>query len=183
MGVDSLPFNTLILELLFFILSHNAFLFNDFPLLQVQGVAMGTLCAPSYAILYLGRECHIFSDIDLVYLCHTMTWHKYIDNIFVVWDGPLDLLQTFLNKLKDNRFNLSFTHNYSPQEVPFLETLVRVDDSGNLTTTLYRKPTTGNSILRSDSAHPASLKRSMPFAHHLRIRCICSSIVDFQIQA
>lgn len=58
MDSDSAPFNKLILDLSIFVLSHNAFLFHGASLLQVQGVAMGTPCAHSYANLYLGGWEH-----------------------------------------------------------------------------------------------------------------------------
>lgn len=61
--------------------------------------------------------------------------------------------------------------------------MVRIDLSGIITNTLFRKPTAGNSILRADSAHPNALKRSIPFAQYLRIRRICRSLEYFNIQA
>lgn len=95
MHESALELNTFILELLEIVLTHIYFLFDGSLIFQVQRVAMETSCAPSYANLYLGGQEHqIFSkDDDLVkYLGHAMTWHRCIDNIFVVWDGPLDLL-------------------------------------------------------------------------------------------
>lgn len=103
-----------------------------------------------------------------------MTWHRHINDIFVVWDGPLELLRTFLDGLNTNVFNILFT---------LLDTLVRIDSLGNISTTLYRKPTVGNSILRANSAHPVALKRSVPIAQYLRIRLICSFLSDFKTQA
>ncbi|CAH2324775.1 Hypothetical predicted protein, partial [Pelobates cultripes] len=41
-------------DLLKFILTHNFFLFQNKYYHQVQGTAMGTSCAPSYANLHLG---------------------------------------------------------------------------------------------------------------------------------
>lgn len=43
-----------IVDLLRFILSCNCFTFKESYYLQVQGVTMGTCCAPVYANLYLG---------------------------------------------------------------------------------------------------------------------------------
>ena len=47
-------FQRLIISFLSFILKHNFFSFHGSYYLQVQGVAMGTCCAPAYANLYLG---------------------------------------------------------------------------------------------------------------------------------
>lgn len=46
--------NRFVLDLLTFILTKKYFIFMDQLFLQIQGVAMGTCCAPSYANLYLG---------------------------------------------------------------------------------------------------------------------------------
>lgn len=54
MGSDSRKFNLFILLLLEFVLTHNVFFFEGSPVLQVQGVTMGTSCATSYANLHLG---------------------------------------------------------------------------------------------------------------------------------
>lgn len=71
MNLESTAFNGFILKLLSFILSHNAFIFDGIPLLQVQGVAMGTPCDPSYVNLYLGGwEQNLLANDNLVmYLC------------------------------------------------------------------------------------------------------------------
>lgn len=53
-GNEQQPYCQFILELLRFILYHSIFIFQDQHYLQVQGVVMGTLCAPSFASLYLG---------------------------------------------------------------------------------------------------------------------------------
>lgn len=61
--------------------------------------------------------------------------------------------------------------------------MVNVDSCGNLASTLYRKPTAGISLLWFNSAHPHSLKGSIPFAQYLRIRRLCSSDNEFKTQA
>lgn len=71
---------------------------------------MGTCCALGYADLYVVEwERTIFEGDDpSMYLCHVM-WHRYIDDIFVLWDGPNDLLHGFLAALSQNEFDLKFT--------------------------------------------------------------------------
>lgn len=96
------------------------FLFDGVYYLQYQGVAMGAKCTPSYANLYLGEwECQIFSADDYhMYLCHVLQWHRYIDDITFILQGPEQLLKEFVAKLKTNKFNLSFTLNYDSSIVP-----------------------------------------------------------------
>lgn len=109
------PLNQFILNLLEHILNTNVFLYAGFHYLQVQGVAIGTFCAPSYANSYLGGwEQQLFAREDLsMYLCHILLWHRYVKDILMVWTGPLTELKIFLDKLEENTFNLHFTHAVS----------------------------------------------------------------------
>lgn len=72
--------------MLVFILTNNVFVFKCSHYLRVQGVAMGTGCAPSYGNLYLGAwERDLFSeDATSVDMSNVMTWHRYIDNVLMV---------------------------------------------------------------------------------------------------
>lgn len=74
-GPSFAKYNIFVLELLDYILKHNVFQFDSSHYPQVQGVAMGTKCAPSYANLYLGggkrsffqdRICFIFMTKSLL---------------------------------------------------------------------------------------------------------------------
>ncbi|OCT57705.1 hypothetical protein XELAEV_18003163mg [Xenopus laevis] len=79
-----------ILQALHFVLHHNVFLFNGIYYLQHEGVAMGAKCAPSYANLYLGEwEHYVFSAEEYeMYLGHVLRWHRYINDIMLIWQGP-----------------------------------------------------------------------------------------------
>lgn len=48
------PHNTLVLDLLKFILTHNYFLFNRLFYHQLRGAVIGSPCAPSYTNMLLG---------------------------------------------------------------------------------------------------------------------------------
>lgn len=91
--------------------------------------------------------------------------------------------QQFLQQLNQNEFNLSFTNSFSDKEISFLDVLIRIEAVGTIGTTLFRKSSAGNSLLRADSAHPVALKKSIPLAQYMRLRRICASLEDFEIQA
>lgn len=65
---------------------------------------MGTSCAQSYANLYLGDwENMLFSDDSLsMYMDHITSWVRYIDDIFIILDGPIESLQHFLERMNKN---------------------------------------------------------------------------------
>lgn len=181
----SSQYNGFILNLLMFILSNNIFLFGGSHYLQIQGVAMGTKCAPSYANLYLGGwERELFSRDDMQqYMELIPLWRRFIDNIFFIWVGPKDLLLSFLESLKTNRYNLKFTVEFSQSSLNFLDTLITVKFDGSIRTTLYRKPSAGNSLLHANSSHPTPLITSVPYGQYLRAKRNCSDESDFEKEA
>lgn len=85
-----LSMSQFILDALEFIFCNNVFTFDEKIFLQIEGVAIGTPCALSYANLYLGwREQQLLEDDTLpMHLCHVLTWHRYINTIFILLDSP-----------------------------------------------------------------------------------------------
>lgn len=79
-------YNQFILDLLQFILHNNIFLFGHSHYLQIQGVTMGTKCAPSYANLYLGGWEHdlFFREEMQSFFEQIPIWRRFIDDIFFV---------------------------------------------------------------------------------------------------
>ena len=71
--------------------------------------------------------------------------------------------------------SFQLTCNYSKECVQFLDVSVFVDNSGNITTYLYVKPTDTQQYLMATSFHPNHTKRSIPHSQALRILLICSS--------
>lgn len=97
-GESSPAYNQFILDLLRFILHNNIFIFERSHYLQIQGVAMGTKCAPSYANLYLGgwEQDLLFDDNIQRFFEQIPIWRRYIDDIFFIWTGShTDLLMFF----------------------------------------------------------------------------------------
>ncbi|OCT93215.1 hypothetical protein XELAEV_18016280mg [Xenopus laevis] len=146
--------HNVILQALNFVLYHNVFMVDGIHYLQKQGVAK---CAPSYANLYLGGwERHIFTSDDYdMYLGHINRWHRYIDDIMLIWQGPEHLLKEFVTKLNVNKFNLSFTMNYDSSKLEFLDIEIKKDSRGLVSTNLFRKQTASNSLLHAKSIHPS----------------------------
>lgn len=76
------PYCNFILDLLDFLLRNNIFDSQGQHYLQIQGIAMNTLCTPSYVSLYLaGWERSIFLD-DVP--CLIMTQVHAIDDVLIV---------------------------------------------------------------------------------------------------
>ncbi|CAJ0946852.1 unnamed protein product [Ranitomeya imitator] len=171
-----------ILELLQFILTHNFFVFKDRPFLQLQGTAMGASCAPSYANLFLGlweRD----TVLDTPGHSSVVSWLRYIDDIFFIWQGSTSQLDMFLNHLNINSFNIKLTWAFSQNSVNFLDLSILKSSDGSIITDVFRKSTSTNALLHFSSSHPPKLKSSIPVGQFLRMRRICSDDGAFHKQA
>ena len=75
-----------------------------------------------------------------------------------------------------NSIHSSFqlTCNYSKECVLFLDVAVFVDNSGNITTDLYVKPTDEHQFQMANSCHPSHTMRSTPYSQALRMLRIYS---------
>ncbi|CAJ0929717.1 unnamed protein product [Ranitomeya imitator] len=93
---------------------------------------------------------------------YNLCWLRYIDDVFCLWTGPQNSLDTFTNYLNTIRDELQFTLNYDNTQISFLDTLVMRGPNGTLNTDLFVKPTDSNSLLHYHSCHPTSIKHSLP---------------------
>ncbi|XP_073425439.1 uncharacterized protein [Dendrobates tinctorius] len=186
LNMSNLPLEivSLVLELLEFSLTHNFFTFMGSFYLQLQGTAMGASFAPSYANLFLGlweRDLPLsdqYQSMDRIPL-----WVRYIDDIFLVWQGNEVQLSNFMERINSNDRNIHLTYQYDMTKVSFLDVNVWRDNDNILQTSIFRKETSSNMLLHASSAHPKSLINSIPIGQFLRLRRICSSDKDFESQA
>ncbi|CAJ0935698.1 unnamed protein product [Ranitomeya imitator] len=135
-------------DLLNLVLRDNYFMFEDTFYIQQQGTAMG-------------------SHKDFVYThplfqTHSRIWRRYIDDIFSIWDGPIDSLISFDKHLNNVWPEFKFTLHYNMDRISFLDTLVCKKDGGELSIDLFLKPTDRNSLLHYNSCHPPSIKNAIP---------------------
>ncbi|XP_069624523.1 uncharacterized protein [Ranitomeya imitator] len=110
-------------------------------------------------------------------------WMRYIDDIFLIWQGNSDTLQEFMKSLNTNDCNIFVTYQSSRDRIDFLDVTVWRDCNNMLQTTIYRKETSTNSLLHASSAHPKYMINSVPVGQFLRLRRICSNNEDFEVKA
>lgn len=135
-GPKSQSLNNFVLQLLSYILGKNVFSFDKSHFLQVQGVAMGMCCAPSYANLYLGGwERDRFSSEESVdLLANVLCWFHYIDDILMLWAGTAEMLDQFMNMLSTNGYNLKFTMQSSTITIAYLDITINIGTDGTINT-------------------------------------------------
>jgi hypothetical protein len=191
---QSVPTNFLI-ELMDIVLSFNIFEFDKELFLQRIGTAMGTSSAPTYANLEMGVIDEALKTLARN-LCEGMdpilAYLRYIDDIFMIYTGPVATLLDFLSQINNVHPTLKFTFTmtcpfpcstppdtphdcfcHTTRSLPFLDTLVSIKD-GQLVTDLYRKPSDRCMYLLPSSAHPAHITTNTPYSLAYRLVRICS---------
>lgn len=78
-------------------------------------------------------------------------------------------------------YNLNSTMECSQEKINFLDLQIHADSDGTLHSSLYRKPSAGNTILQASSAHPQPFLDSIPYSQFLRLRRNCTLDADFHL--
>ncbi|XP_075425517.1 vomeronasal type-2 receptor 26-like [Ascaphus truei] len=152
----------LILDLLGIILKENYFLFEDTFYIQVQGTAMGSNVAPTYANIFMARFEEEFIYPHPGFINHGHMWVRYIDDVFLIWLGDVGSLLSFISDINKARDTIGFTCQFSDISVNFLDTTISVVNN-RLESNMFTKPTDRNNLLHYSSFHP----------HVYLIKCPC----------
>ena len=154
------------------ILTLNNFVFQDKNYLQIQGTAMGTSMAPSYACLFMG----MFETNFLKSCKHKpLVWLRYIDDVFILWNSGRDKLMEFISAANIFHPTIKFTYEISNSIINFLDITIHKTENNRLETDLYCKPTDAHLYLHHSSCHPGHTKRSLPYSLAYRLLRICST--------
>ena len=137
---------------------------------------MGTICAPSYANIFMDHFERKFiypfiKTFSLIYL-------RFIDDIFFKWTGSKTDLETFLNELSAKHPSIKFEYEISKERISFLDTEIYIKNN-KLHTKIFKKETDRQTFLNINSEQPKSLKISIPYSQALQIKRICSTKKDF----
>ena len=138
---------------------------------------MGTKCAPIYANLYMNHFEKTFLYNLISDKCNF--YKRFIDDIFMLWQGTIQELQSFLQEINLLHPTIKFESKLSFNEIDFLDCHIYKSKDGKLQTTVYTKPTDRKSYLHNKSYHPTSSKRSIAYSQALRIRRICSEEKEY----
>ena len=156
---------------LWLILTLNNFTFNDINYLQTSGMSMGSKASTSYANLFMGEFEKRYIYPKLKDKCPL--YLRYIDDIFLLWQGTETELQQFIKDINSAHPTIKFESCYSREHVNFLA-------NNQIITSLYHKPTDRHAYLHRKSYHPPSTKKAIPYSQALRIKRICSREEDYQ---
>ena len=169
----SIPCGTMS-DLLHIVLTKNYFQFADSMYHQVQGTAMGTKMAPSYANLFMA-ELEEYSTGPIL-------WKRYIDDILCIWPGSQQSLDTFIEYLNKSRPTIKFTYESSPHSVDYLDITIYKGDRYRATGVLDFKPffkTNKFQYLEYSSAHPRNTFRSLIKGELTSLLRACSDETEY----
>ena len=155
-------------HLLELVLKLNTFEFNNRFYLQKFGTAMGSKLAPAYANTFMGKlEKEILDTSPLL----PTYYRRFIDDIFMVWPHSLEDLQKFITHMNNANNSIQFTHEFSQEEIVFLDVVV-YKDSTNSNSTLHTrthiKPTNKQLYVREDSYHPPGTCKGVAVGEAIR---------------
>lgn len=139
---------------------------------------MGCNVAPTFVVMYMNNfeSCFVYTH---PLFNHVKIWLRYIDDIFIVWQGTPEQLETFHKYLNHATTSISLSLDSSPHSFAFLDVLVKITDNC-FSFDIYSKPTDRNSLLAFSSCHSPSLIRSLPLSQFMRVKRIVSDPIQAQ---
>ena len=157
------------------ILTLNNFIFNLKNFLQTKGCALGIICAPSYANIFMDHfeRKYIYPSIE----GKSWTYFRYIDDILLIWTEAKNELDQFFKDLNKTYPSIIFDYKSLKDHIVFLDTEIYLHN-GKLHTNIYRKETDRQNYLHTKYEHPKSLKDSLPYSQAIRIKRKSSNQVD-----
>lgn len=122
---------------------------------------MGSPLSSIFAEIVLDKlELKLFSNINNGITQHIIYYIRYVDGIFIIYNGTeleLKKLHNLLNSLSNLTFTLETQTNN--KKLNFLDLTICIDNTTNkLIFEIYRKPTTTDSIIPCNSFHSFQTK-------------------------
>ena len=144
---------------------------------------MGNITAPSYSGIFMGEleQRLIMTDRDKIKL-----WVRYIDDIFVAWNGTDADFQAFLQRCNEAHPTMKFTGDCSSDEVHFLDTTIYKGTNFQTRQTLdiktYTKPTNKQAYVQGSSFRPSGVAKSITLGETYRFLRSNTDEVNFNEQ-
>ena len=172
----SIPQITSLLE---FCLTNTYFLFQGKYYEQVQGAAMGPPISPLLANIFM-------EEFQVKALSSTPTpslWLRFVDDTFVI--NRAEHSQALLQHINSQDPHKQFTVEPTQQgSLPFLDTLVTIEQDNMFSTSVYRKPTHTDQYLHWDSNHHITAKQSVcnTLAHRAKVVSFSQDKLDRELK-
>ena len=124
------------------ILEENSFKFNEKHFVQTRGIAMGTKMAVAFPVIFmvdLEKRLLVASPLK------PLVWKRFINDIFCLWNIPMEEVSTFVNFTNSFHPMIKFTCEMASERPVFLDTEVfkgpRLSSLAILDSQTHFKPT------------------------------------------
>lgn len=154
-----------------FVMDNNFFRYRGQTFKQVQGLAMGTACAPVVANLY---AAYFELKAKIVHQEGVLFYGRYIDDILCLFQGTREEALAFTHKLNLGGLEVRWSISSKRQEFLDIELILERDGLRVVHTRLYRKPMNRHLYIPWSSAHPLHVKKGFVKAELTRLAIICS---------
>ena len=154
----SIPVEKL-MSLIEIVLTKTWYLFDGSFFSQTDGVAMGGPTSSVVAEIYM--QAHETTALTTAEHAPRV-WKRFVDDVFlIIKRAHLEQFHEHINALHPK---IQFTIEYEKDgSIPFLDTLVTRNE-GNISVSVYRKPTHTDQYLNFTSNHQTSCKESVVFS-------------------
>ena len=125
---------------------------------QTFGIATGTPFAVTAANAFMYYHERDIIELYSRYLC---LYKRFIDDMFVIWDGSRENLLEFLSAINTKDERIKITFEISDSKISFLDLLLFKDSAHNtLRYSTFQKPLNKYLYILYKSFHPASNKKA-----------------------
>ena len=156
------------------------FIFDGIFYNQIDGVAMGSPLGPHFANSFMNYHEKIWLE-ECPPEFKPKFYRRYVDDIFVLFEME-DQLEKFKAYLNSKHKNIKFTSELEHDgKLPFLDMLID-RNNGQMTTSIYRKPTFTGVYTHFHSFLPSIYKFGLLSTILFRYFSICSSFQLFHLQ-
>ena len=166
-------------QLLSLATKENIFLFDNQLYEQIDGVAMGSPLGPTLANIFLCfHENKWLSECPIDY--KPLFYRRFVDDTFLIFKHESHV-SAFLEYLNSKHPAIQFTHTtQSNNTLSFLDVSISQSPTGNLETSIYRKPTYTGLISLFSSFCPTSYKANLVLSLVHRAWNISSTYANFR---
>ena len=129
-------------------------------------------------LCYLSLYLTAFSlTVSISYKLFRKLYLRYIYDIFLIWNGTLEELEVFLQKVNNYHPTIKFDYQISKMKIHFIDTTVfKVGNQRR--TKFYKKPTDKQGYLHSKLENPRSMKSSIAYSKSLLLNKSCYNKKD-----
>jgi hypothetical protein len=164
-------------QMIRFVMDNNLFSFQEDIWKQLNGLAMGTSCAPVLANIYAAffeRRCHATTSSGV------LMYVRYIDDILCIFQGTKNELMDYLASIRLGPLTINWSYSATKKEFLDLEIMRIQGPTGpRLGSRLFKKTMNRHLYIPWSSAHPLHVKKAFVKAELIRFAIVSSEVGYF----